>query len=327
MQRFRLIAIVFSLLAWGSFAAIAGSASPSLADLIKACQSSPDDAALREHVVKKTATSKPRPVVPEEARRALIQGNAAFSSAQSADDYDRAAQHFVDARNLAPWWGNAYFNLAKTREKQGKFGEAIANLKLFILSAPPAGEARSAQDHIYAMEDKAKAESDVAGRASAAAALLPQLVTGWGQQVIHVMKNCSVFTSADQSHFCDEADVAHGNWSLVDVTEDGSETWDSEGHRLQFDLTGAQHEIIRMQGAQRWNVYCGTVSNAAKGVAGIDWAVCFDPAKKEPATITFGTGNGGSPHVIVRTNCDASTGRCTTQGIWLQSGDGGSGSK
>lgn len=117
-------------------------------------QKTPKDDALRESIVRLGRDLNPAPAVPEEARRALVRGNVALGEAKGLDDYARAARHYEEAANLAPWWGAAYLSLARAQELQFDYGSAERNMKLYILTATSPEDARSAQDYLYALQDK-----------------------------------------------------------------------------------------------------------------------------------------------------------------------------
>jgi tetratricopeptide (TPR) repeat protein len=136
------------------FCVAAHSQSKSLTTLVQELQQSPLDRALREKVIKLALASKPIPAIPEEARRPFVRGNTVMADAKSADDYARAAQLYLEALTVAPWWGDAYFNLAKARELQQEFANATDALNFYLMTVPPANEARKVQDRIYALEEK-----------------------------------------------------------------------------------------------------------------------------------------------------------------------------
>jgi hypothetical protein len=55
---------------------------------------------------------------------------------------------------IAPWWGDAYYNLAVSQELAGQFDPAQESLRLYILTNPGEREAREAQDRIYSLNAK-----------------------------------------------------------------------------------------------------------------------------------------------------------------------------
>lgn len=155
-----------------SVLAPAARAEDPLTPLVERLQSNPADAGLRKEIIALAQAQKSAPAVPEEARRFFVQGNSAFADAKTPADMDRAVQLYRDASNRAPWWADVYFNLAKALEQSEKFDAAIAELRLYLLAAPDAPDAREAQDRIYMLEEKsarvAKAAAEQAAAAQAA---------------------------------------------------------------------------------------------------------------------------------------------------------------
>jgi tetratricopeptide (TPR) repeat protein len=124
-----------------------------LQQMVEQLQKSPNDNALREKIIKLGAEIKPAPAIPEEANRAFVKGNIFQKEAKDASVYDLAIAAYRDALRAAPWWGDAYFNLSVALETAGKFDEAIASIKFYMVSvAKLSSEAREAQNKIYALE-------------------------------------------------------------------------------------------------------------------------------------------------------------------------------
>lgn len=132
-----------------------------LASLTADLRKTPDDAALREKIIKHVREMKPQPAVPAEGRRPFIKGATFMKSAASVSDYDLAVQAFKEALLIAPWWPDALYNLAVAQEKAERYDDAIANLKLYLLTKPK--DAQEAEDRMYALEaQKEKAAKDAA---------------------------------------------------------------------------------------------------------------------------------------------------------------------
>ena len=148
--------IIIFAIALFAFMASAHAQSPreQLNQMVEQLQKTPTDNALREKIIKLTREVKPAPAVPEEARRPLVRGNAVMSDAKGADEYARASKLYEEAILIAPWWGDPYFNLAKAQELKQDYEGAIQSLKFFLLSGSVGNDARQAQDHIYALEEK-----------------------------------------------------------------------------------------------------------------------------------------------------------------------------
>lgn len=107
-----------------------------LDELVAELQSEPDDHELREKIIAAALKMKPKPAVSKEAQRFLIRGTALFKIATADEQYDKAAAEFQKAIAAAPWWVDAYFNLAAVQEKAGNPDAAISNLKLYLAGKP-----------------------------------------------------------------------------------------------------------------------------------------------------------------------------------------------
>src|SRR5258705_10035814 len=150
----KLIIFGFALLALAA-SAYAQSPREQLKQMVEQLQATPGDNALRERIIKLAASIKPAPAIPEEANRAFVKGNVFQKDAKDASGYELAISAYRDALRAAPWWGDAYYNLAVALESARKFDEAIAPLKLFIASVQAGSvEARGAQKKIYALGAK-----------------------------------------------------------------------------------------------------------------------------------------------------------------------------
>jgi hypothetical protein len=124
----------------------------SVADL----QKNPADKALREKIIKLAVTMKPAPAIPEDAERNMARGVVFFTKATDNAGYRKAIVEFEAATNAAPWLDKAYYNLGVAQEKAGMFKDAISSLKLYLLAAPDAKNAREVRNQIYMLEASAE---------------------------------------------------------------------------------------------------------------------------------------------------------------------------
>ena len=155
--------LVFSLTAFALAAQTEQSPPEQLKQLIADLQKNPDDFALREKIIKHVQTMKPAPEIPQEAKRPFIKGVTFVKEATSAADYDLAIKAFSEALLLAPWWPEAYYNLALAQEAAGKFDDGIRSIKLYLLTNPKDKE--EAENRMYAMEaKKEKAQKETAAK-------------------------------------------------------------------------------------------------------------------------------------------------------------------
>lgn len=117
---------------------------------------------LREKIIALVQKLKPPPAVPEEAERHMARGRAAVKAARDPKDFEDAIREFRAALRLAPWLPEGYYNLGVVQDKAAHFADAIANLKLYLLAAPDAPDAKQVRDLIFEAEyrrDKAEKEA------------------------------------------------------------------------------------------------------------------------------------------------------------------------
>lgn len=126
-----------------------------LKQLVVELQKAPTDDALRGKIVHLARQIKPAPAIPEEANRAFVKGNVFQKEAKDVSGYELAISSYREALRVAPWWGDAYFNLSTALASSGRFEEAIASMTLYKASVQAgSGEAREAQNRIYTLEAK-----------------------------------------------------------------------------------------------------------------------------------------------------------------------------
>lgn len=128
--------------------------SKTLQQHISALRQNADDVALRERIIRAALAMDPQPAIPEEARRHFVRAVTIQKDARNEADAELAAREYREALLLAPWWGDAYFNLGVAAQTAKLFDEAIRAFRLYLLTQPPPDDARDAQDRIYAVEAK-----------------------------------------------------------------------------------------------------------------------------------------------------------------------------
>ena len=133
-------------------------------------QKNPNDYALREKIIRHVQTMRPAPVVPEEAKRHLVRGKAAFKGAKEARDFQDAADEFKKALLYAPWLAEGYYNLGVIQDKAGQYDDAMKNLKFYLIAAPKAPDAEKVKELVYEIEyrkEKAAKDKEAASRKAA----------------------------------------------------------------------------------------------------------------------------------------------------------------
>jgi len=110
----------------------------------------------RSLIFKLASEVTPAPAISEEARKYFIEGTAIVKVAKNPAQQALAVQSFTEALKVAPWWGDAYYNLGVAQELAEQYDEAEKALTFYLLSNPGEQEKRDAQDRIYALSAKRK---------------------------------------------------------------------------------------------------------------------------------------------------------------------------
>ncbi len=139
---------------------------------VSALQSTPQgsdaELRLREKIIALAQRIQPPPAIPEEAQKFAVRGGTAIREAKNVSDLQEAITELTKALRIAPWWPDAYFNLGVAQERAGQLNEAVRSLKLYLLAAPNAQDARKVQDQIYSIEYRQeKAAKEIAAKARA----------------------------------------------------------------------------------------------------------------------------------------------------------------
>jgi tetratricopeptide (TPR) repeat protein len=161
-----------------------------LQQLTTQLQNSPGDQALREKIINMAKAVAPPPALPEEAGRRMARGVMAFKEAKSVSDYKDAVVEFEKATMAAPWYADAYYNLALADDAVGDHKAAIATLHLYQLFKLSEAETRTAQEKIYAIEaNVAKAETRLAEEGSALIEKLTGAIFAGDDSTIYFVKD------------------------------------------------------------------------------------------------------------------------------------------
>jgi len=160
------LVLILAAVVWSAPTGKTTSQQGQLKQLITELQNTPEDNALREKIIALVQKMRPRPALPQEARRPFMKGTTFMKDATSASDYELAITSYKEALLIAPWWPEAYYNLALTQESAGKFDEAIQSLKFYLLTKPK--DAQHAEDRMYALEAKKEKAAKEEARAAQA---------------------------------------------------------------------------------------------------------------------------------------------------------------
>ncbi|MDH4321018.1 MAG: PDZ domain-containing protein [Desulfobulbaceae bacterium] len=111
---------------------------------------------------------KPRATgTPEDARRHMLRGMAAIEMAKSQAELTLAEEEFRIATEIAPDMANAWFNLGKVQTQLGRFAEAIASYRQYLVLAPHAEDAPRVRDELVKLEFRQELEDKSQARAGA----------------------------------------------------------------------------------------------------------------------------------------------------------------
>ena len=103
-----------------------------------------------EAVARQYREAKTKPSLPENARKFIVQAESAFDQQRIAD----AVNLYAEALKICPWWPEAHYNramvLSLIKEDDGfNYQQAVIEMKKYLMLAPNAPDARTAQDNIY----------------------------------------------------------------------------------------------------------------------------------------------------------------------------------
>jgi tetratricopeptide (TPR) repeat protein len=103
---------------------------------------------LREEIVTMAGVLREYPQLPDDAAQKNASAGVWAVQARTKADTLRAISEFEQVLRLAPWWRDAYFNLASMLERVGRFEDAIVALELYVKSGPEADELQVARSSI-----------------------------------------------------------------------------------------------------------------------------------------------------------------------------------
>ena len=272
------------------------SSTEQLSQFVQQLQTTPNDSALREKIIKFAQDMKSPPSVPDDAKDHLARGNAAFKIATSAEDFEIAAAEFQKASNSAPWWPNAYFNLGTSLQKAGKFSQAAANFKLYLNAAPNAADAEQVRTSMY----EAQMLSEKATKASAEAAET-EAVLQKGQavalEVVRLLRN--------------QYGGPVGRYSYCFASTNRCYEAAEQLEAFSYSLIGSDQTKVKLTspgGGLGRGEFCGAPK--APALSQIDWSFCDRKIADEiTVSITFATSDSHRPWVEIA-KCPPAGGPC-----------------
>lgn len=123
---------------------------------VEALRTHPRDNALRRKVLQLAISLPQRPAVPEEARQLFKTASERIQQADAPGALREPITLLQRVTAMAPWWGNAYYNLAKALELSSSYDEAIEALQYYIQLAPNEADATAGRADMEKLKQKAK---------------------------------------------------------------------------------------------------------------------------------------------------------------------------
>ena len=275
--------------------------------MVEQLQKSPGDNALREKVIKLAQELKPAPAVPEDAKRRIGRGQAAFELAKSPADFDNAVSEFQAAVSAAPWHADAYYNLGVAQEKAGKPAEAMSNFKLYLLAAPSAKDYSEVEQRIYKLEYAAEQKNkDDVRQAQKMEKLLQK--QRWASNLVQWLKenyggrqernsSCIILPSGRR---CTEQEAQGDNWLSTMASDERSYDLRGENRRFTYRVAGENNDQIQLT-VPFWNfLFCGAPTGGE--ITSVQWSYCGDKDKLKQqlspeALFEFARSKDGKPWV------------------------------
>lgn len=310
---------VFCVLLFTSIAPSLAQTPAAFDQMVAQLQQTPGDMALREQIVRSALALSPKPAIPEDARRFLARGAAAFETAKAPADFDLAVDEFNKASNSAPWWGDPYFNLGKSYEGAGKQQQALASYKLYLLAAPQATDLAAVQTQIYKLEFLAEQQAKAAAAQAQAEAAAAQRRT-WASGIVQWLQANygGRGISGLDCHSCTDQMAAGNNWYQLVLSNSSELNLPESMFYPHYSIIGEGRDQIRLVAPWAAIQLCGAPSGP--NVQDVAWALCPDMNSQSQFTsrgeAKFLTTSGGNPRLYVLGACRAD-GSCTRQDYTL----------
>lgn len=123
-----------------------------LAELLTHLQKNPYDQKTREALIESYTSQQPLPPIPEEARQLFQQASALMKQSSAPSELGKPIDLLEKALVIAPWWGNAYYNLSRAWELKGKYDFALEQLNYYLELKPSEADAAEARAHIAVIQ-------------------------------------------------------------------------------------------------------------------------------------------------------------------------------
>jgi formylglycine-generating enzyme required for sulfatase activity len=122
-----------------------------------------------QEVAAKYLAAKPKPALPEDARKYKVQAEFMVQEKQ----FDKAVALYGKALEVAPWWPEGRFKLGLLLGETRKYRDAMREMNRYLQLEPAGSDARAAQDKLYQWELVAE---PIAGKAFSDCPECPEMV-------------------------------------------------------------------------------------------------------------------------------------------------------
>ncbi|MDR3792440.1 MAG: ankyrin repeat domain-containing protein [Terracidiphilus sp.] len=122
------------------------------ADTVKAFQQNPKDEALRQKILGMAPGLNEHPLVPQEARQLFDTATQQIRDAAGPYALAQPIALLRKSGEIAPWWGNVYYNLSRALEMHGEYEDAIRQMRYYLALKPAEADANEARAHLVVLE-------------------------------------------------------------------------------------------------------------------------------------------------------------------------------
>jgi tetratricopeptide (TPR) repeat protein len=124
---------------------------------VRLLQQNPLNDPLREKVFVLANGFPVPPAIPEEARQLFVLATDQIKQAGTPAALDQPITLLRKAVVIAPWWGNAYFNLSRALEMRGQYDDAARQLNYYLKLNPPEADAQEVRAHLVVLQTEEEA--------------------------------------------------------------------------------------------------------------------------------------------------------------------------
>ncbi|MBI3549933.1 MAG: hypothetical protein HY078_12925 [Elusimicrobia bacterium] len=122
--------------------------------LVKRYQRNNNDTYTLAKIMTTASSMDPKPSIPADAERLFARANAIMKKAKTPKESEKAVPLYEQALQIAPWWPEAYFNIAVAFEAAKRFDDAGGAFSLYLMTKPEEKDAAEAKRRMDALAGK-----------------------------------------------------------------------------------------------------------------------------------------------------------------------------